>query len=99
MAVPETELVNTSNESRQTEGSALQRCVEPNCQKTYGLGERLYVCRRCGGLLDIAKSFHDLPAAEQLRNIWQARLASSDATERSGVWRYRELLPFTSDAP
>jgi threonine synthase len=37
------------------------------------------------------------PAA--LRQIWTARLASFTARDRSGVWRYRELLPFSGDAP
>ena len=65
----------------------------------YGLNERLYVCRRCGGLLDVEMSFAALADASELRAVWLARLASLDAKDRSGVWRYRELLPFADDAP
>lgn len=78
---------------------ALQRCVEPNCGEAYGLNERLYVCLRCGGLLDVAMSFKALGDASALRAVWQTRRASLDARDRSGVWRYRELLPFRDDAP
>jgi threonine synthase len=36
---------------------------------------------------------------ERLKALWHERRASTDARDRSGVWRYRELLPFTDDAP
>lgn len=36
---------------------------------------------------------------ELLRALWTRRLASFDLRDRSGVWRYRELLPFADDAP
>src|SRR5258708_22950321 len=92
------EPVNTFAESHEPAGPALQRCVEPGCRATYGLNERVYVCRRCGGLLDIEKPFAVENAfarssiAAELRAISQARLASSDPIEPSGVLRYRELL-------
>ena len=75
-----------------------QRCIEPRCRKSYELNERLYVCRNCGGLLDVEKSFQDLGNASALKGLWRARLASLDTKDRSGVWRYRELLPFADDA-
>ncbi|PYS76138.1 MAG: threonine synthase, partial [Acidobacteria bacterium] len=37
--------------------------------------------------------------ADELRAVWRARLSSFDARDHSGVWRYRELLPFDRDAP
>ena len=76
--------------------SFLQRCIEDDCKAQYGVSERLYVCPRCGGLLDIESSSRSFdPAA--LRTLWQQRLASRDARDRSGVWRFRELLPFPSE--
>jgi len=81
------------------EARAVQRCLKPGCRETYGLNERLYVCRRCGGLLDVDKSFATLGNASALRAEWQTRLASFDARDRSGVWRYRELLPFADNVP
>src|SRR3989441_4459977 len=79
--------------------SARQRCIEPRCGKSYDLNERLYVCPSCGGLLDVEKSFQGLGKPSAFKDVWTARLASLDARDRSGVWRYRELLPFPDDAP
>ena len=76
---------------------AEQRCIEPNCGARFGINERLYVCSQCGGLLDIERAAED--DAETLRRVWQTRLGSFDPRDRSGVWRYRELLPFTESAP
>ena len=76
---------------------ALQRCIDPKCGSIYRLNERLYVCRRCGGLLDVEKSWEGLPDPSALRELWQARMSSLDARDQSGVWRYRELLPFADD--
>lgn len=76
---------------------ASQRCIEAECGATYQLDERLYVCRRCGGLLEITREFSADESGETLRKEWQRRLASNDARDRSGVWRYRELLPFADD--
>jgi threonine synthase len=77
----------------------IQRCIEPACAEAYGLNERLYVCRRCGGLLDVEMPREGLPDAKELRALWTARRTSLDPRDRSGVWRFRELLPFADDAP
>ena len=76
---------------------AVQRCIESHCGASYGLNERLYVCPRCGGLLDLEKRWDQLADADTLRALWQARLSAIDEPDRSGVWRYRELLPFGDD--
>ncbi len=78
---------------------ASQRCAEPACGARYGINERLYVCPRCGGLLDVEDDRAGLSDAESLRAVWRARRASADARDRSGVWRFRELLPFDDAAP
>ena len=77
---------------------ARQRCIEPGCRLAYNLNDRLYVCRRCGGLLSIEQC-RDLSTSFDLKRVWQTRRASWDEKDRSGVWRYRELLPFPDDAP
>ena len=79
--------------------SASQHCIEPNCGATYALAERLYVCPRCNGLLDVERDAEAAADAETLRAVWAKRLASFAPRDRSGVWRYRELLPFADDAP
>ncbi|MEA2175753.1 MAG: threonine synthase, partial [Blastocatellia bacterium] len=73
---------------------AWQRCIEAACGARYALNERLYVCPRCGGLLDVLRERQGIPDAPALRRVWTERLSSMDARDRSGVWRYRELLPF-----
>ena len=76
----------------------VQRCIMPDCGATYGLGERIYVCPSCEGPLEITCSTTNLNGAA-LRDDWRARAASREPRDLSGVWRYRELLPFDSDAP
>jgi threonine synthase len=84
-----------------TRASGSQRCIDSACGEHYELDARLYVCPRCQGLLDVER---DASAAantdvDALRAVWTTRLASFEARDRSGVWRYRELLPFNDDAP
>src|SRR5829696_3512763 len=81
-----------------TPARASQRCMEPGCGASYALDERLYVCPRCGGLLDVERNDEaNGVEASSLRRVWDERLASFEARDRSGVWRYRELLPFADD--
>lgn len=76
-----------------------QRCIESACGARYALAARLYVCPQCGGLLDVVRDAEPDVDGETLRAVWAKRLASFEPRERSGVWRYRELLPFADDAP
>jgi threonine synthase len=48
------------------------------------------VCRACGGLLAFGPA--DIDGAA-LASLFDARRASRDPLDTSGVWRYRELLP------
>ena len=75
-----------------------QKCIEPKCGEVFGLHEPIYVCRACGGLLDIeTTTIPGDPAT--LRELWKQRCTSLDSSDRSGVWRFREVLPFDRDAP
>jgi threonine synthase len=78
---------------------AVQRCVLPDCAAEYGILERIYVCPRCGGPLEIDCAVERDMDAAALPAKWQARCASAEARDRSGVWRFRELLPFGEAAP
>ncbi|HEX5874248.1 MAG TPA: threonine synthase [Pyrinomonadaceae bacterium] len=71
----------------------IQRCISPGCHAEYNLDDRLYVCSRCGGLLDIERSDR-ITNPTALREIWRSRSSSLDVRDRSGVWRFREFLPF-----
>ncbi len=75
---------------------AFLRCIEPNCHSTFEIPQRLYTCPTCGGLLDVAYEF-TLTAINELKALFKLRKVSDDAIDRSGVWRFRELLPFVTD--
>lgn len=71
------------------------QCID--CHAQFDTKSRLYTCERCDGLLDLihdAKAF----APDELKQRWDARLASKAAADRSGVWRFRELLPEVEEA-
>jgi threonine synthase len=62
-------------------------------------GERLpvdaavYACQTCGGLLDVV--YDGSPGdPDELRTLFRARRSSDADADRSGVWRFRELIPF-----
>ena len=84
--------------TRNTE-KAVQRCIDPSCGAAYGLREPIYVCPRCSGTLEIDCHLAAREHAVTLRKAWAERAASRDPRDQSGVWRYREMLPFDEDAP
>jgi threonine synthase len=75
----------------------IQSCIDPECGATFNIDEPLYVCATCGSLLDIEVR-PPLASAQHLQTEWLNRRSSFDIRDRSGVWRFRELLPFASDA-
>lgn len=77
----------------------LQQCISSSCGGVYKLTERVYVCPRCGGPLEVQVRRDAQFAAAQLRERWRSRASSQDPRDRSGVWRYRDLLPFEDSAP
>lgn len=87
----------TTNPHTAGRTTVTQRCIDPACGARFEINERIYVCSRCGGLLDVVQESATDP--EQLRALWTRRLASFETRDRSGVWRYRELLPFADNAP
>ena len=77
---------------------AFQRCIHPDCQATYGVDEVLFACRKCGSLLDIAYDWDRCEVPPSLK-FFEARWATpgrsvESRANSSGVWRFRELLPF-----
>ena len=78
---------------------AVQRCIDSACGATYGLRERIYVCPRCGGTLEIDCHLDAPRDPAALRKRWADRAASRDPRDVSGVWRYREMLPFDEPIP
>jgi threonine synthase len=77
---------------------AVQRCFTPACGGVYALMDRVYVCSRCGGPLEIELAAGAQIEPAKIRERWRLRAASLEAKDRSGVWRFRELLPFDPPA-
>ncbi len=73
------------------------RCIEADCDERYAIDGRIYACRRCGGLLDVQYAFNLAKTPDEMKAIFKARRSVDTELERSGVWRFRELLPFVND--
>jgi threonine synthase len=71
-------------------------CFEQPCRARLPIDQAIYNCPRCGGLLEVV---YDEPpgAPERLRALWRERRLSNAPLDASGVWRFRELLPFLTD--
>src|SRR5580765_7498748 len=76
---------------------AFQRCINPDCSKQYPVAETLTACPACGELLDIDYDWNRLPVPSSLREIEARWGRRSEPLEFSGVWRFRQLLPFAPD--
>src|SRR5713226_7132022 len=79
-----------------TNEAVFQRCINPDCAATCGVEETAFVCPRCGGLLDVAYDWNRLAPPASLR-AFEAKWADrANPLSFSGVWRFRELLPFAA---
>ncbi len=77
--------------------TAFQKCINPDCGATYDVGQVLTSCSACGSLLDICYDWNQLPIPGSMawfEQRWSSRLNPLDY---SGVWRFRDLLPFASN--
>src|SRR5277367_3630499 len=92
-------MTDAKTQSVKTAGTAAQNCIDPACGASFGIRERIYLCTKCGGPLEIASPLPDVREASELRARWKARRGALDPRDRSGVWRFRELLPFDGAAP
>src|SRR3984957_18748941 len=68
-------------------------CFEERCRTRFPITEAIYNCPHCGGLLEVSYPPPATPPAG-LKQIWRERRASNAPLEQSGVWRYREIIPF-----
>jgi threonine synthase len=77
-----------------TTDAAYQQCINPACRATIEVGQTNFACPECGDLLDVVYDWDRLPVPRRLAEFeakWADRLNPLNA---SGVWRFRELLPF-----
>lgn len=90
---------------------AVQRCINPACGREYPVSEPLVLCRGCSGLLDVVYDMDAMRRAVPGWALFEARdatkgprespglahAATPSALDFSGVWRFRDLLPFYAD--
>ncbi len=74
---------------------AHQQCINPDCRKTYPVTDVTVSCAACGALLDVTYDWTDAPRSwEFFEKRWATRGMHEGKLDFSGVWRFRELLPF-----
>lgn len=77
--------------------TAWQVCIHPDCRATYGIDEILVGCPKCGNLLDIAYDWNRLEVPSSLSEIEARWSTRRNPLDFSGVWRFRNLLPFAPE--
>jgi threonine synthase len=72
-------------------------CFNAECRACFDIDAVLYACPDCGALLEAQ---FDAPEVEpeELATLWRERRLSNLPVDQSGVWRYRELIPYFDDA-
>jgi len=73
--------------------TAYLQCIEETCRERQDPRKDSYMCASCGGLLEVRYDFDSFDP-EELRQAWHMRRLSGEPIDRSGVWRFRELIPF-----
>jgi threonine synthase len=68
-------------------------CIEQSCRARYDIADVIYNCPKCGGLLEVGFPNAQIDAVS-LKSVWRERRKCNQPLDQSGVWRYRELLPF-----
>ncbi|WP_350188685.1 threonine synthase [Gimesia sp.] len=61
------------------------------------MDEVLTGCPKCGELLDVTYQWDQVPLPQSLRDFEKRWSHRNRPLDFSGVWRFRELLPFASD--
>ena len=73
-------------------------CFSTTCRSRFAATAVIYNCPKCGGLLEATHDFSAIDAAA-LKRIWRERRMNNAPLDQSGVWRYRELIPFLLEQP
>jgi threonine synthase len=73
---------------------AFQQCLNPACAATFSVDEAHFSCPCCGDLVDVIYEWDRLKVPKSLEEFEEKWTARQDPLSFSGVWRFRELLPF-----
>jgi threonine synthase len=63
------------------------QCINCGCLYDITISSYLYMCKNCGGILDIRYDYTKLQKSGFIHKVFQRK--------GIGVWKYRELLPIT----
>jgi threonine synthase len=73
---------------------AFQACIASGCGERHAVDEAHVACSKCGALLDVNYEWDRVQVPKSLREF-EARWSNRrNPLDFSGVWRFRELLPF-----
>jgi len=74
--------------------AAYQQCISPACGEVYSVDDVRVACGQCGDLLDVAYDWNRAAPPSSLRDFEAQWARRNDPLCFSGVWRFRDLLPF-----
>ncbi|MGA3066767.1 MAG: threonine synthase [Tepidisphaeraceae bacterium] len=78
--------------------AAFQKCINPGCGATFDVERVIVACPQCGSLLDVQYDWKKLPTIKGMgffEHRWSTKgIGVEGRLDFSGVWRFRELLPF-----
>ena len=75
-----------------------QTCINPDCAATYDVSEPLFACKACGDLLDIQYDWDALAVPKSMSDFADRWARRDNPLNFSGVWRFRDLLPFCDES-
>ena len=73
---------------------ACQVCIAPGCGERHAIDEVHVACVKCGSLLDVRYEWDRVAVPSSLREFEARWTNRRDPLDFSGVWCFRELLPF-----
>ena len=74
--------------------AAYQKCISPNCGKTFDPAQIHIACPDCGQLLDVTYDWNRIRVPASLSQFEQKWARRNDPACFSGLWRFHDLLPF-----
>ena len=77
--------------------ASFQKCINPQCGADFDCGQAMFECPKCGDLLDVRYDWERLAVPSRLSDFSKRWASRNEPLDFSGVWRFRELLPFCDD--
>ena len=77
--------------------AAYQKCIRNSCGAEFDVRQPLFACTKCGGLLDVRYRWRLVAVPPSLRWFERRWAERGQPLSFSGVWRFRELLPFATE--